>query len=77
MKMKQLDYFHLAVAVQSSPVFPELMEYRAKGLSDKRYRWDCLWAINSKFRNEWFAKVYTYLNDTHIDTALKKITNTN
>lgn len=27
--------------VESSPVFPELMDYRARGLSDQRYRWAC------------------------------------
>jgi hypothetical protein len=45
--------------------------YIERGLSNMRYRWDLLWA--SKFD---VGKWYYYLNDTHIDTALRKITNT-
>ncbi len=34
---------------------------------DKRYRWDLLWsAVPSQFMTE----LYTYLNDTHIDSAI-------
>lgn len=42
--------------------------YKASGLSDKRFRWDVLWA--SRFNTTLF---YGYLNDAHIDTALCSI----
>lgn len=74
--MKAKHFNMLKAMVQSSPRFAERMEYSAAGLSDKRYRWDCLWSIDSKWKNEWFSEVYSYLNDNHIDTALKHITGT-
>lgn len=77
MKIKPEHYNHLKNMVTSSRVFPELMDYRERGLSDMRYRWDCLWSINYADRATWFDEVYEYANDEHIDTALRKITNTN
>jgi len=43
--------------------------YKEKGLSMMRYRWDLLW--ESKF---YVNKLYEYLDDSQIDTALKVIT---
>ena len=43
-------------------------EYINNGLSDERFRWDVLWL--SGFNT---SILYDYLNDTHIDTALKHI----
>jgi len=76
MKIRGQDFAQLLDMVRGSPVFPMLMDYREKGLSDRRYRWDCLWAINEKDRKEWFDRVYQFANDDHIDTALRKITQT-
>ena len=47
-----------------------LEEYRsgAGGLSEKRLRWDCLHL--SKYPT---GPLYRYLNDSHIDTALRRI----
>ena len=51
---------------------PDLKEkYKEHGFTPKRYRWDLLAA--SLFIT---SILYTYLNDNHIDTALKAITNT-
>ena len=37
---------------------------------EKRLRWDCLWsAVGSK----WICDNLSYCNDSHIDTALKKV----
>ena len=77
MKIRGQDFAQLLDMVRSSPVYPELMDYREKGLSDQRYRWDCLWSINIKDRTEWFDRVYEYANDDHVDTALREITGTN
>lgn len=50
--------------------------YKDDGLSDKRFRWDVLHAstINGK-KSMYFItdELYPYLNDTHIDTALRKM----
>ena len=41
---------------------------------NKRYRWDLLFAAGGRFyEGNFMAKLYSYLNDSHIDTALKKI----
>lgn len=46
-------------------------QYRAQGLSDKRYRWDLAYMSNS---TRFICDVlYVYMDDTHIDTALRKI----
>jgi len=74
MKVRGVDYAELLDMVRESPIFPNWLEYQAAGLSAKRYRWDCVWAIPSDARNSWFNKVYQYANDDHIDTALRKIT---
>ena len=44
-------------------------------LSDMRYRWDLL---HISVPSKWICdNLYPYLNDDHIDTALRKITKTN
>ena len=50
-------------------------EYHTIGQSAKRYRWDRLWAIPRAARQAWFDghKIYEWMNDDHIDTALQKI----
>ena len=38
--------------------------------SDKRYRWDCLWAAGL---TRWVCdNIYPYANDDHIDTVLRQ-----
>lgn len=49
---------------------PELRAaYVEKDLSDMRYRWDCLW--RAKLPSGFVSELYKYLNDDHIDTALR------
>lgn len=48
---------------------------RTMELSEKRIRWDLLWNVPHSSRVVWFDEVYKYCDDTHIDTALKKIVN--
>jgi hypothetical protein len=46
---------------------------KVSGIQDfnKRFRWDLLWQTR---QSKWICDVlYSYLNDTHIDTALKQI----
>lgn len=51
-------------------------EYKRVGLSDMRLRWDMLWAtktVGVMPRDRWTTDVlYKYLNDDHIDTALRE-----
>ena len=53
-------------------------QYKAKGLTDKRYRWDLTYlaghASNPDSCTRFICDVlYEYMNDTHIDTALRSI----
>ena len=42
-----------------------------QGHSDMRYRWDCLWTSK---QSRWVCdNLYPYINDDHIDTALRRI----
>lgn len=54
-----------------------LDDYRAQGLTSRRWRWDLLWrAKRLGFIPERFIEetLYQYCNDDHIDTALCRIT---
>ena len=49
-------------------------DYESKGLSMKRMRWDLVYYAKL---SPWICdNLYGYLNDDHIDTALRRITNT-
>lgn len=50
-------------------------DYRAKGHTPKRFRWDMFWTIPNETRNAWFDEhlIYASMDDSHIDTALRKI----
>jgi hypothetical protein len=58
---------------------PERREqYKAQGLTDKRYRWDLSYLGGKGSDPESTTRficdvLYEYLNDTHIDTALRTI----
>ncbi len=73
MKMTKIHYLLLEKHITTSPIFKQKAEYKFSGRTERRYRWDCVWSANiGGFLNE----LYEYLNNDHIDTALKKITNT-
>lgn len=80
MKITQTDYEILANAikkVQSNPECPTLDNYRKRELTDIRYAWDMFWytglRIGDSKGNSGDINLYSYLNDTHIETALLKI----
>lgn len=52
-----------------------IAEYKAAGLSDMRLRWDALRAAKIDGNSNSFIcdVLYPYLNDAHIDSALRKI----
>jgi len=76
MKIKPEHFAHMLTAIKEHenyiPAFRQsiLAEKRAKDM-EMRLRWDMLYcAISSK----WICDVlYPYVNDDHIDTALKSI----
>ena len=70
MKITKEDYKRLSDVLQ--PVLrarPDLyLKYKSEGFSDMRFNWDMMYV--SKFDT---CSLYSYLNDTHINTALAKI----
>lgn len=71
MKMLKEHYEELAKVVKAQDTPENRKEYKRRQLSNMRYRWDCLWrAKQERFMTE---TLYQYLNDDHIDTALRKI----
>lgn len=76
MKMRPADFDALHDAIRDSfstdvKPFADYREgYRAAGRSDKHFRWDCLHFSGFNVR-----PLYSYLNDSHIDTALRRIVN--
>ena len=69
MKMKKDDFKELRTAItKAKNKHPQLTKiYKEGKISATRYRWDLLWS--SKVNTN---KYYEYLNDSHIDTALKQ-----
>lgn len=77
MLMKDEDYQELlgmyADTHGNSDLHLAYREYMKQGLSEMRFRWDTFWGIPIERRVPWANKVYKYLNDNHIDTALKRV----
>ena len=76
MKIKPEHYKELDTAIHLRFSDSELLTYwnayKSKGLSAMRYRWDMFHAIDSN--GSISKEFYTYMNDNHIDTALRKLT---
>lgn len=78
LKILSSHYTALQIALkdllESKPQAKE--QYAAQGLSPMRFRWDALNAckIDGISGSAWISKnLYTYLDDTHIDSALRDI----
>jgi hypothetical protein len=75
MKMLTVHYEKIATALDevTKQYINIANEYTANGLSQKRYRWDMVKAtrILSENNSEFLNELYHYLNDDHIDTALR------
>jgi hypothetical protein len=72
MKMKPEHYEYIKGKMLATSTAPTLHSYTSRGLSEKRWRWD--WLYEAKLSNWVCDNLYSYLNDEHIDTALKQIT---
>ncbi len=71
MKMKPEHFDYLRATVGAYDSAQARAEYRAKGLSLKRYQWDITYTAGlTRFICE---ALYPYLNDDHIQTALNRI----
>ncbi len=79
LKMKPEHLATLAAAIKAcQEQNPDITQetYAAVGLSSVRYRWDIMWAsrVDGLPISRWVsAELYSYLNDTHIDSALRQI----
>lgn len=82
MKIRGNDYDRLMDAVSAVMAqYPDaLATYRKQGLSDMRYRWDALRATGLTIGDGngvcGDLDLYAYMDDSHIDTALRRITKT-
>ena len=78
MKMTSADYDALKSMIQETlppkVLGEEKQIYAENYWSDRRFRFDLLYAIPQTLRQAWFDRgIYAYLDDDHIHTALKKI----
>ena len=77
MKMKPEHYDQLkSLFAEGQALVPPLEIYLHTGNSAMRWRWDCLWKSNKQGRNDFFRQACKYLSDSHIDTALRKLSGT-
>lgn len=71
LKMKPEHRKHIADAITEFDTDINRSWYVLSSHSDKRYRWDL---FNHAGLTSWCCSVlYTYLNDDHIDSALKSL----
>ena len=71
MKMKPSDYQDIAIHIERFlDMYPAITfeYYKSQNRSHKRYRWDLLYYSDFDI-----CSLYYYLNDNHIDTALRNI----
>ena len=71
MKIQAAHFAHIQTVVSTLDTAELRKEYREAGLSDKRYRWDLTYKAN--LTQYICDTLYPYLNDTHIDTALRSM----
>lgn len=79
MKIQPDHYQRLCDAVQQVADANDLDAYRSQLADDprvkdidKRLRWDILYAIPADIRHDLMDDLYSYCNDAHIDTALRR-----
>ena len=71
MKMKPEHFDYMRATVGALDTEQARAEYRAKGLSLKRYQWDLTYTAGlTRFICD---ALYPYLDDSHVQTALNRI----
>ena len=79
MRIEPEHYETMRRAIIANSKAPTLLQYRALGLSEMRWRWDIFNSSATRTPEgerllSWACReVYPYANDEHIDTALRKI----
>lgn len=75
MKMLPEHFDELKMLIECIDTPDRRVMYEAFGITydSTRYRWDCVWAVPREARTPLFDRIYAYADDTHIDTALKRI----
>lgn len=76
MKIKPEHFNKLSKMINGLPEKPVLKDYKEARLSNTRFRWDFFWLANQNNKEDMrclVKEMYEYMNDDHIDTALKKI----
>ena len=77
MKMTKEHFQKIKIAMNTAEKLTDAQAgYKAKGLSQERYMWDLfrIAAIDGNSTTFTCTVLYKYLNDSHINTALKAIT---
>lgn len=71
MKMQPVHFEHMRSSIAKFDTDFHRSRYAAAGLSTTRYQWDLVRAAGL---TPWLCEtLYSYLNDSHIQTALNKI----
>lgn len=74
MKMLPQHFEKLKSMISVADTAELRQSYRDRGLTDQRYRWDLTYVRSDKAVMRFICdELYQYLDDTHIDTALRKI----
>jgi hypothetical protein len=73
MKIKESDYRELESDIRSVSDIISKADALKLGWSETRYRWALYHMVNSRASGLKWRRLYDYLNDSHIDTALKNI----
>lgn len=71
MKMRPDHLATLKAAITPLDTEERRADYRKQGLTNTRYRWDL--AYDAGMGSWMYHALYPYLNDSHIDTALRSI----
>lgn len=71
MKVTPEHVSHMKAMISGHDVASLRQAYKAAGLTDKRYRWDLSYRSGL---TPWICdNIYSYADDTHLDTALRSI----
>lgn len=78
MKITSSHFDHLRSLIEPLDTTERRAEYKSKGLTDTRYRWDLTYLSGHASNPESCTRficdtLYSYMNDSHVDTALRSI----
>ena len=81
MKMKKEHFEELKAEIEKFDLEKLAEQYekgnfpRSESVNDLQVRfvWDVYWRLPNQWRIEFMRDLYEYLNDNHIETALKRI----